>query len=166
MWVNSLCRSEGFPLAGYFVPGRDGMGVWPNSKILPGGVVCFTQVPAWALGLGPGPGPFPLTGVPPPLASYCSRLTYRPLERFIGSFPIYIYIYIYWPKTGQNWSPRIVPGRSSYLTKYELTISHGDPFQAPGHFCNFHGFPEKSFKSPPRGSRDSRNFIIMIIVCL
>ena len=27
-------RSEGFPLAAYFIPGRDGMGAWPNSKIV------------------------------------------------------------------------------------------------------------------------------------
>ncbi len=27
-------RSEGFPRAGYFVPGHDGMGVWPNSEIV------------------------------------------------------------------------------------------------------------------------------------
>ncbi len=27
-------RSEGFPLAAYLVPGRDGMGVWPNSEIV------------------------------------------------------------------------------------------------------------------------------------
>ena len=31
-----LGRSEGFPLAAYLVPGRDGMGVWPDSKIVPG----------------------------------------------------------------------------------------------------------------------------------
>ncbi len=30
-------RSEGFPLAAYLVPGRDGMGVWPNSKIVQAG---------------------------------------------------------------------------------------------------------------------------------
>ena len=29
-----FCRSEGFPRAAYFVPGRDGMGVWPVSKIV------------------------------------------------------------------------------------------------------------------------------------
>ena len=31
----ALCRSEGFPLAAYLIPGRDGMGAWPNSKIVP-----------------------------------------------------------------------------------------------------------------------------------
>ena len=31
---NMLRRSEGFPLAAYLVPGRDGMGVWPTSKIV------------------------------------------------------------------------------------------------------------------------------------
>ena len=30
-----LCRSEGFPLTGYFVPGRDGVGVGQDSRILP-----------------------------------------------------------------------------------------------------------------------------------
>ena len=44
-------RSEGFPLAAYFVPGRDGMGVWPNSKI----------VRRWRRRLAPEF--FPLTGV-------------------------------------------------------------------------------------------------------
>ena len=28
-------RSEGFAGAAYFVPGRDGIGVWPNSEIVP-----------------------------------------------------------------------------------------------------------------------------------
>ena len=28
-------RSEGFPLTGYFVPGRDGVGVGQDSRILP-----------------------------------------------------------------------------------------------------------------------------------
>ena len=27
-------RSEGFPRAAYFVPGRDGIGVWPDSEIV------------------------------------------------------------------------------------------------------------------------------------
>ena len=27
-------RSEGFARAAYFVPGRDGMGFWPNSEIV------------------------------------------------------------------------------------------------------------------------------------
>ena len=27
-------RSEGFPLAAYLIPGRDGMGAWPNSEIV------------------------------------------------------------------------------------------------------------------------------------
>ena len=27
-------RSEGFPRAAYFVPGRDGIGVWPISEIV------------------------------------------------------------------------------------------------------------------------------------
>ena len=27
-------RSEGFPRTGYFVPGRDGIGVWPDSEIV------------------------------------------------------------------------------------------------------------------------------------
>ena len=31
-WVTG--RSEGFPLAAYLVPGRDGMGAWPNSEIV------------------------------------------------------------------------------------------------------------------------------------
>ena len=31
-WV--YYRSEGFPLTGYFVPGRDGIGVWPIPKIV------------------------------------------------------------------------------------------------------------------------------------
>ena len=31
---NSQDRSEGFPLAAYFVPWRDGMGGWPNSKLV------------------------------------------------------------------------------------------------------------------------------------
>ncbi len=38
--VLAVCRSEGFPLTGYFVPGRDEIGVWPNSKIAPGVAVC------------------------------------------------------------------------------------------------------------------------------
>ena len=33
-WYEVACRSKRVPLAGYFVPGRDGMGVWPNSKIV------------------------------------------------------------------------------------------------------------------------------------
>ena len=75
------------------------------------------------------------------------------------------FLYICWPKTGQNWSQRIDPGYSSYPTKYGLTIFYGDPFQAPGHFLHFHRFPEKSFKSPPHGSRDSRNVIFPINAC-
>ena len=31
-WVYG--RSEGFPRTAYFVPGCDGMGVWPNSEIV------------------------------------------------------------------------------------------------------------------------------------
>ena len=27
-----LCRSEGFPLTCYFIPGRDGTGVWTTGK--------------------------------------------------------------------------------------------------------------------------------------
>ena len=30
-------RSKGFARAAYFVPGRDGIGVWPNSEIVPDG---------------------------------------------------------------------------------------------------------------------------------
>ena len=32
--IRGSYRSEGFPLAAYLVPGRDGMGAWPNSKIV------------------------------------------------------------------------------------------------------------------------------------
>ena len=32
---NCANRSEGFPLTGYFVPGRDGAGVGQDSRILP-----------------------------------------------------------------------------------------------------------------------------------
>ena len=32
---SSSNQSEGFARAAYFVPGRDGMGVWPNSEIVP-----------------------------------------------------------------------------------------------------------------------------------
>ena len=63
---------------------------------------------------------------------------------------------------GQNLSKRIDPGCSSYPTKYGLTIFYGDPFHAPGHFRNYRRFPEKSFKSTPRGSRDSRSVIFPI----
>ena len=28
-------RSEGFARTAYFIPGRDGVGVWPNSEIVP-----------------------------------------------------------------------------------------------------------------------------------
>ena len=44
------------------------------------------------------------------------------------------FLYIFWPKTGQNWSKWIDPGYSSYPTKYGLTIFYGDPFHAPRHF--------------------------------
>ena len=33
--TQAISRSEGFARAAYFVPGRDGMGVWPNSEIVP-----------------------------------------------------------------------------------------------------------------------------------
>ena len=36
---------------------------------------------------------------------------------------------------GQNWSKKKVQGCGSYLTKYGLTISHGDPDQAPKTVC-------------------------------
>ena len=32
---NQICRSEGFARAAYFVPGRDGVGVGQDSRILP-----------------------------------------------------------------------------------------------------------------------------------
>ena len=47
------------------------------------------------------------------------------------------FVYIFWPKTGQNWSKWIDPGYSSYPTKYGLTIFYGDPFHAPGNFRDF-----------------------------
>ena len=72
------------------------------------------------------------------------------------------FVHIFWPKTGQNLSKRIDLGRSSYPTKYGLTIFYGDPFHAPGHFGHFRRFPEKSFKSTPRGPRDSRSVIFPI----
>ena len=34
-FVQCLRRSEGFARAAYFVPGCDGIGVWPNSEIVP-----------------------------------------------------------------------------------------------------------------------------------
>ena len=36
-------RSEGFPLAAYLIPGRDGMGVWPDSKIVPSDAASMTN---------------------------------------------------------------------------------------------------------------------------
>ena len=35
MYIAICYWSEGFPRAAYFVPGRDGIGVWPISKIVP-----------------------------------------------------------------------------------------------------------------------------------
>ena len=36
-------RNEGFPLAAYLIPGRDGMGAWPNSKIVRAGAASVTN---------------------------------------------------------------------------------------------------------------------------
>ena len=30
----NIYRSEGFPRTGYFIPGRDGIGVWQDSRIV------------------------------------------------------------------------------------------------------------------------------------
>ena len=39
-------RSEGFPRTRYFIPGCDGMGVWPNSEIVPASAAAasFTKI--------------------------------------------------------------------------------------------------------------------------
>ncbi len=45
-------QREGFPLTGYFIPGRVGIGVWPGSKIVVVVVRARVQVQA----SGPGTG--------------------------------------------------------------------------------------------------------------
>ena len=51
-----VCRSEGIPLAALLVPGRDGAGAGPDSRVV-GGVV-GGGIPRRAQGPGPGPGKF------------------------------------------------------------------------------------------------------------
>ena len=47
-WI-AVHRSEGFPLAAYLVPGRDGMGVWPNSEIVRRAAAASSMTNTWKI---------------------------------------------------------------------------------------------------------------------
>ena len=44
--------SEGFARAAYFVPGCDGIGVWPNSEIVPAASASASSVTMWSQACG------------------------------------------------------------------------------------------------------------------
>ena len=48
----AINRSEGFPRAAYFVPGRDGIGVWTNSEIVPAPASAASSVTMWSQACG------------------------------------------------------------------------------------------------------------------